>query len=97
MKKSLLITIGILTLLIVIGIWAYLFMYGAPKNADEVFARFGIGGNEEIIPVPLEDTRIDVTSESEPNVPKRLRQLTTRPVAGAAFDLDGIRISTTLI
>ena len=91
MRKTLFITLGILTLLMVIGIWAYLFMYGTPKNPDEVFARFGIGGNEEIIPVALEDTRIDVTSESAPNVPKRLRQLTTRPVAGAAFDLDGIR------
>ncbi|MFZ2253151.1 MAG: hypothetical protein WAW13_03190 [Minisyncoccia bacterium] len=91
MKKPILITSLIVTILIVLGIWIYLLLFGAPKSTADVFARFGIGGEQEVIPVAAEDTRIDVATSTEMGVIQKLRQLTTRPVAGAAFDEEGIR------
>ena len=91
MKKPILITALILTILIVLGLWIYLLLFGAPKSTADVFARFGIGGEQEVTPVETPDTRIDVATSTEMGVIQKLRQLTTRPVAGAAFDDAGIR------
>lgn len=90
MKKSVLITIGILIILLIIGIWVYLFMFGAPKNSAEVFARFGVGSDAET-PVLPENTNVDVGAVSNEGAPQALKQLTTRPVAGAGFVDGGIR------
>ncbi len=93
MKKAILITFGTLIVLGVIGVWAYLFTYGAPKNSGEVFARFGLGNNSntEVVPVPVNDpATIDVTGKTDTGKIQKLRQLTTRPVAGAVFRDSGI-------
>ena len=90
MKKSILITIGITIILIIVGIWFYLFMYGTPKSADDVFARFNTGGNAETSSATPDTSTVDVASATDAGIPQKLKQLTTRPVAGASFTTDGI-------
>lgn len=90
MKKTLLISIGILILCIVIAVWTYLFIYGTPKNSAEVFTRFGVGG-ETVVPTTNEGATVDVKSETNSGSVQKLKQLTTRPVAGAGFTSSGIR------
>lgn len=91
MKKSILITIGVLIILLVIGVWAYLFTFGKPANSSEIFARFG-AGKDATVPVVLpEDTRVDTGDTSHSGASQALKQLTTRPVAGAGFVKGGIR------
>lgn len=90
MKKPILITALIVTILIILGVWVYFFLYGTQENTDGTFARFGIGGERGDVLVPAEDTRIDV-GDANTGLPQKLRQLTTRPVAGASFDAVGIR------
>jgi hypothetical protein len=89
MKKSIFITIGVLIIVLVVGIWAYLFTYGAPESSDEIFARFGAGRDVETTTLP-ENTSIDVSDTSVEGAPQALKQLTTRPVAGATFVGDSI-------
>lgn len=93
MKKTILIMFGTLIILGVVGVWAYVFTHGAPENSAEVFARFGLGNNTntEVVPVPVNDTStIDVEGETDTGEIQKLRQLTTRPVAGATFRDSGI-------
>ncbi len=91
MKKNIFITIGAFTLLIVFGVWGYLFTYGKPGNTDEIFAKFGLGGevtSPEVNPVT---STVDVDDRKETGATQKLKQLTTRPVAGAVFIASGIR------
>lgn len=88
MKKTILITIGTLIILGVVGVWIYLFTYGTPQNADEVFGRFGIGNNAQTEFAPIQTNNpavIDVGETTDEGAGQRLKQLTTRPVAGATF------------
>ncbi len=88
MKKTLLITFGTLIVLGVVGAWIYLFTYGAPKNSGEVFGRFGIRDttNTEVVPTQVNESEtVDVQNTTDAGAPQKLRQLTTRPVAGAVF------------
>jgi hypothetical protein len=92
MKRTIFITLGILLTITILSVWVYLFKYGAPENSDEIFARFGVGDNAP------ESEEVIQTQETSPNTenstteaPKRLRQLTTRPVAGAVFMQNNIR------
>lgn len=91
MKKTILIVVGIVLILLIMGVWAYLFMYGAPKDADEVFTRFGFGNSipEPGVIIKEEEPAVDV-SDSNDTSPERLRQLTLQPVAGAVFTELGI-------
>ncbi len=90
MKKTIFISIGVLILLIVLGVWAYLFTYGTPKNTDELFARFGFG-EETIISTTTSPVVVDTNPNDEKKKDQKLKQLTTRPVAGAVFTPNGIR------
>ncbi len=90
MKKAIFITVGTLILILVVGVWAYLFAFGAPKSGGEIFARFGGGNDAEITTLP-ENTNIDVGDTDTTGAPQALKQLTTRPVAGAGFVTSGIR------
>ena len=90
MKKTLLITIGITLILVIGGVWLYLFTYGTPQSSDEVFAKFGIGGGREEPVVNPDTTIVDVRGTTADGAPQTLRQLTTRPVAGATFTGTGI-------
>lgn len=86
MRKTLLITFGILLVLIIGAVWAYLFIFGAPKSSDDIFSNFGFGSEQAITPPPaVVDAKVNEES------PQALRQLTTRPVAGATFLDGGIR------
>ena len=91
MKKSIFITIGILILLVVFVVWAYLFTYGKPANTNEIFAQFGLGGGEVAPVVNPELTKVDVAQTTNVGTRQKLKQLTTRPVAGATFTTSGIR------
>lgn len=86
MKKPLLIILGILIILAVVGVWVYVFTYGAPKNSEEVFARFGFGKDTVVDPNPVvTPSTIEVPDDRDSNASQKLQQLTTRPVAGATF------------
>lgn len=89
MKKTILITLGILIILLIIAVWAYLFTFGAPKSSSEVFSHFTTSGDQ--LPVVTPQSTVDVSPETNTGAPKKLRQLTTKPVAGAVFTDAGLR------
>lgn len=89
MKKNIFITFGILTTLIVLGVWAYLFTFGAPKDGADIFANFGLGNEEGVSPVIVDTTTVDVSGTTQEGAPQALKQLTLRPVAGAVFTMNG--------
>lgn len=79
MKRPIIITVGILIILSVLGIWVYLLLFGSPEKTGEVFTNLGFDVNvREAVTVdtslPEKDYLIDTSSG--------LQQLTTRPVAG---------------
>jgi len=92
-KRSLIITIGVVLILLVLGVWLYLLFFGTPGSSDDVFTNLGIGIVEEAQPAaepapPQKEpqTQVDTSSGG-------LQQLTTRPVAGFGF----VGTSTTLL
>ena len=87
--KKIFIILGLIILIIVGAVWAYLFMYGVPKSADEVFARFQSDKGTPVYVADESTSTVVVTSESDTGTVERLRQLTTRPVAGA-IGLNGL-------
>lgn len=89
MKKSVFITFSILVTLIILSIWAYLFTFGTPKDSAEIFANFGLGDKENVSPVIVDTTTVDVSDTTQEGRPQALKQLTLRPVAGATFTLNG--------
>lgn len=90
MKKGIIVGAVILIILIIIGVWLYLFTYGKPQEGESVFARFGLG-EETTDPASLDTRDDDAPLPSDPEAPFRaLRQLTTKPVSGATFTGTGI-------
>jgi len=87
--KKILIILGIILFIVIGGVWAYLFIYGVPKDAGEVFARFQTSSDKPVFVGDEPVTIVDVAPETTEGTPQRLRQITTRPVAGATI-LDGI-------
>jgi hypothetical protein len=84
MKKALLITSGVLILLVGICTWVYLLLYGTPKSAADVFGNFSFGGesvNDDSYIPPV----VTPAATQDPLSKEALRQLTTRPVAGAVL------------
>ena len=87
MKKILLITLAVV-LILVGGIWLYLFIFGAPESSQELFADLGFGSS----PAPTEFTN-DFIREDFPieevetgiDSNNSLNLLTLRPVAGATI------------
>lgn len=85
MNRPLFITIGIVVILVVFGIWIYLLLFGSPHNSGEVFSNLGFELSPQEVTIapptantPLPETTVDTTTDA-------LRQLTTRPVAGFTF------------
>ena len=79
MKRPLIITIGIVIILLVLGVWVYLLLFGTPDESNDVFTNLGFDLN------PREATIVDtveVEEETSVDVSSGLQQLTTRPVAG---------------
>lgn len=84
MKRSLIITIGILIILLVLGLWIYLLVFGTPKETNEVFANLGIiTKNEDEVAIvetnTLSKNETQLALDGSP-----LQQLTTKAVAGFA-------------
>jgi hypothetical protein len=81
MKKRTLIILGLLSLLL-LGVWAYLLFFHTPDKEGGFFADFGWFTNQDVTPIeilpPYEDEIPLINVQGGP----RLRQLTTRPVAG---------------
>ncbi len=82
MNKPIFIIIGALIILVLIFIWVYLLFFGTPKTVTEVFTDFG-GSSETVID---QNNNIDLATTSDNTVinteRKKLRQLTTKQVAG---------------
>ena len=80
MNKPLIITIAIGVLLLALGSWVYLFLFGAPQTPDEVFTDLGI--------TPTSDENIPLNATGTTELPAldltgaAFQQLTLRPVAG---------------
>ncbi|HMA77673.1 MAG TPA: hypothetical protein VKP88_00860 [Candidatus Paceibacterota bacterium] len=80
MNKPLIITIAIGILLLALGSWVYLFLFGAPQTPDEVFTDLGI--------TPISDENISLNATGTTELPAldltgaAFQQLTLRPVAG---------------
>lgn len=80
MKKTTFIILGIISI-ILLGVWAYLLFIHTPSEEGKFFADFGWFTDQnitpiEVLPPPLEE--IPLVNVAGP----RLRQLTTKPVAG---------------
>ncbi|MCR4285697.1 MAG: hypothetical protein NUW00_02250 [Candidatus Kaiserbacteria bacterium] len=85
MKKPIFVTLSIIVTILILGIWAYLFTFGTPKDGAEIFTNFGLGNNEGVSPVIVDSTTVDVSDATQEGAPQALKQLTLRPVAGATF------------
>ncbi len=83
MKRPLFIIIGAIVILILLCVWVYVLFFGTPENMNDGFADFNFGNTTDPSYVPGGDTDT-VSSEPIVNVaaPKRLKQLTTKPIAG---------------
>lgn len=81
MKQKVWIVVGAVTILILIIVWAYLMFFGTPKNANDVFTELGLSGEEDtsFVAAPEIVTEEEATVNMERS---KLRQLTTREVAG---------------
>lgn len=95
--KKVLIIIGIVLILLIGGIWAYLFLNGAPQGGTlgEIFANFGDAGDApEFEDQSGGDGGFDDDGESEDpfTSKKRLRQISTRSVAGAVYTGGAVRL-----
>lgn len=90
--KKILITCGALIILLIIGAWLYVLVVGTPKSVEDIFAKFGNGGDS--IPVtPRDPDPRELDPTPVPVKLPALRQLTTRPVAGAVATEKGVRYS----
>ena len=80
MQRPIIITIGIVIILLVLGVWVYLLLYGTPKETNEVFSNLGFEFTPQSVAV-VEENNLNqnkfVALSGEP-----LQQLTTKPVAG---------------
>lgn len=86
MNRALIITIGTLILLMALGVWMYLMLFGTPKSSGEVFTNLSFSTNNQGITVTPDEQGGDSSSIEALVDTKtgKLRQLTTRPVAGYA-------------
>ena len=89
MKKSLIVSIGVILILLVLCVWLYLLFFGTPKDGGDVFTNLGF---EVTTPAPATTTTALEATLPATDVAlatlgtgKALQQLTTRPVAGFGF------------
>ncbi len=81
MNRPLIITIGITIILVVLGVWLYIFLFGTPEDTREVFTNLGFSPTNQATTItppedsPTLETLVDTSTG-------KLRQLTTRSVAG---------------
>lgn len=85
MKRSLIITIGILIILAIMGMWGYLMLYGAPKETREVFTNLGFSSKGNIPTRVIDVENIQNQGTNLSLTGSALQQLSTRAVAGFGF------------
>jgi hypothetical protein len=81
MKKQLIIISGVGIILLLLAVWAYLLFFGTPKSSDELLNDLGLNNqsqNQEIVEDVASSTPDSTLNTERP----KLRQLTTKPVAG---------------
>jgi len=83
--RNILITIGSLILILLLGVWVYLMIYGTPENRGDVLKNLGFQPSNQgttITPPSASDSigLGEIVNTIGDN--QALRQLTTRPVAG---------------
>lgn len=92
MKKTILIIVGVTVVVVIVGIWLYLLVFGSSTiNTDTFFSNFGISSQTTSNTLNTPPTEVGAEGETSSDAPQVLRQLTTRPVAGAIFVDGGIR------
>jgi hypothetical protein len=87
MNKPVIITIAVGILMLALGSWLYLFLFGAPQSPDEIFTDLGITPPVDTSIIPMSDN-----SESLPQIDINtglLQQLTFRPIAGYGTPTNG--------
>ena len=52
MKKQIFIVAGTLIVVLLLAVWGYLFFFGTPESADDVFANLGLNGEVDTNYVP---------------------------------------------
>ncbi len=85
-RKNLIIS-GILIIVLVLSVWVYLLLFGAPKNIEGVFSNFNQG---ETVVFKEEQQKTVVTENIIPTE-QILRKLTNKPTASAVFMENKIR------
>ncbi len=86
MNRPLLITIGIVIILLVLGVWVYLMLFGTPDNTDEIFTNLGFNIASQVTtvtPPPIDTQPLENLVDTQSS--DKLRQLTMRSVAGFTF------------
>lgn len=94
MSKRITIIAGLSIILLLLGIWGYVLIYGTPEQAEEVFATFGFSREDD---PSTSDTSASIPSDTLDDLSSTegigeevdatttrpaLRQVTTEPVAG---------------
>lgn len=81
MKKPVIIIIGGLIVTALVAVWGYLFFFGTPESAEEVYSDLGLQGSTDTSlptnPVVVEEVTPAINMERA-----NLRQLSTKQIAG---------------
>lgn len=81
MKRSVFIIIGVVLVLILIAVWVYMLFFSTAPSGDEQFGNIDFEDtNDSTDPGPGTEPETEPVVDMQTN--QRLRQLTTRPVAG---------------
>jgi len=85
MNRALIITIGIVIIILILGVWVYLMLFGTPEKGGDVFTNLGfeLSVQDTTIAPPVDSQPIETLVDTQSGA--ALRQLTTRPIAGFAF------------
>ena len=88
MFNKALIIFGVTIILLLVGVWIYLFLYGTPKDLGEAFSNFRLESPTEERPeVPIEATNTQI-----PLTAGTMVQLSTKPAAGFIYLEEGSRL-----
>ncbi len=88
MNRPIIITIGIVILLLMLGLWGYLLAYGTPQKATDVFTNLGFFAPSEQTVRTIDVNGIQENTTTLALGGSPLQQLTTRAVAGFGYASD---------
>lgn len=84
MNKRILVIAGVLLIVVLVATWVYLLVFGVPESPSDVFADFGFAPENDPSIVAPEVVATDPQPTVAVGGASRLKQLTTREVAGFA-------------